>query len=74
MQARPILCQQCHSGQAGMGHQLFADNTLATDMQGLVAPLANITAGSRRTMGRSCQNCHTQVHGSNHPSGARLQR
>ena len=23
---------------------------------------------------RSCQNCHSQVHGSNHPSGARFQR
>jgi hypothetical protein len=25
-------------------------------------------------IGRSCQNCHSQVHGSNHPSGARFQR
>ena len=26
------------------------------------------------TVGRACQNCHTQVHGTNHPSGALLQR
>jgi len=26
------------------------------------------------TMGRSCQNCHTQVHGSNAPAGGALQR
>ena len=25
-------------------------------------------------MGRSCMNCHTQVHGSNHPSGFSLMR
>jgi DmsE family decaheme c-type cytochrome len=74
VQSRPMLCQQCHSGQGGMGHQLFAASTLADGMVGGAPPPANATAGSRRTLGRSCQNCHTQVHGSNHPSGARLQR
>jgi DmsE family decaheme c-type cytochrome len=73
-QARPMLCQQCHSGQGGMGHQLFAANTLATNMTGQTVPATNATAGSRRTIGRSCQNCHTQIHGSNSSSGARLQR
>ena len=29
---------------------------------------------SVRLIGRACQNCHSQVHGSNHPSGARFQR
>jgi DmsE family decaheme c-type cytochrome len=71
---RPMLCQQCHSGQGNMGHQLFAANTLATNMSGLVTPATNTTAGSKRTIGRSCQNCHTQIHGSNAPSGARFQR
>ena len=74
VQARPMLCQQCHSGQGGMGHQLFAANTLATSMSGLSVTAANNTAGSRRTISRSCQNCHSQVHGSNSPSGARFQR
>ncbi len=27
-----------------------------------------------QTMGRQCQNCHTQVHGSNSPAGGVLQR
>ena len=27
-----------------------------------------------RAIGRSCLNCHTQIHGSNHPAGVRLQR
>jgi DmsE family decaheme c-type cytochrome len=74
VQARPMLCQQCHSGQGGMGHQLFAGNTLPGGLVGGAAPAINATAGSRRTLGRTCQNCHSQVHGSNHPSGARLQR
>jgi hypothetical protein len=25
-------------------------------------------------IGRSCSNCHSRIHGSNHPSGARFQR
>jgi hypothetical protein len=25
-------------------------------------------------LGRACLNCHSQVHGSNHPSGATLHR
>lgn len=74
VQARPMLCQQCHSGQGGMGHQFFGANTLATNMSDLSVTAANLTAGSRRTIGRSCQNCHSQIHGSNSPSGARFQR
>jgi len=27
-----------------------------------------------RLMNRSCLNCHTQIHGSNHPSGPRFHR
>jgi DmsE family decaheme c-type cytochrome len=82
VQTRPMLCQQCHSAQGNMGHQLFAaasDNqTLVMGANGATTPLApavaNATAGSRRTISRSCQNCHSQIHGSNSPSGARFQR
>jgi DmsE family decaheme c-type cytochrome len=65
--ARPYLCQQCHSSSTAHSGQFFrADQTAA-------AALAGGTQ-SPRIIGRSCQNCHTQVHGSNHPSGARFQR
>jgi DmsE family decaheme c-type cytochrome len=74
VQARPMLCQQCHSGQGAMGHQMFAGNTLPAALTGLFTPATDATAGSRRTMGRACQNCHTQIHGSNSTSGARFQR
>lgn len=32
------------------------------------------TASTAYTVGHSCNNCHSQIHGSNHPSGAFLQR
>jgi DmsE family decaheme c-type cytochrome len=65
--ARPYLCQQCHSPPVGHPGQFFrADQTAAAARQG--------GAQSARVIGRSCQNCHSAVHGSNHPSGARLQR
>ena len=35
---------------------------------------AATSAFNERTTSRSCLNCHTQIHGSNHPSGARFQR
>jgi DmsE family decaheme c-type cytochrome len=61
----PLLCQQCHS-QAG--HPPVART-----------PAGLPTAGSGGTgavymVAGSCTNCHTQVHGSNHPSGAKLLR
>lgn len=60
-QRAPLLCQSCHSQQ---GHPSFAQGTdgLADDMP------------SRFLLGQSCMNCHSQVHGSNHPSGSKLMR
>jgi DmsE family decaheme c-type cytochrome len=60
--ARPFLCQQCHTSR---GHP----NELLTraNLPGSVSP-------DVRLLNRGCQNCHTQIHGSNHPSGVRLHR
>jgi len=57
----PLLCQSCHSRA---GHP-----SIAQTGQGLPGqiPSAMLLAGS-------CLNCHAQVHGSNHPSGANLGR
>ena len=57
----PLLCQQCHSQ---IGHPSVARTT-----QGL--PGAN---PSGFLLAGSCTNCHSQVHGSNHPSGTKLMR
>ncbi len=56
----PLLCQSCHSQS---GHPSFA-------LEG--SDLGN--AASRYLIGESCGNCHSQVHGSNHPSGSKLMR
>jgi DmsE family decaheme c-type cytochrome len=57
----PLLCQQCHSA-AGHPSVQYTGRGLAG-----VQPSPRVLAGS-------CTNCHSQVHGSNHPSGASLTR
>jgi len=51
----PMLCQRCH---------------IATKHPATLYDKDEITTNkSNRMFGRSCVNCHSQVHGSNHPSG-----
>jgi formate-dependent nitrite reductase cytochrome c552 subunit len=57
----PLLCQQCH---APAGHPSGAYTSEDIDNN----------FSNRFLLGRSCLNCHSQVHGSNHPSGAKLHR
>lgn len=59
----PLLCQQCHTAA---GHPSLA-RTAAGLPGGSSGGAAFLVAGS-------CTNCHTQVHGSNHPAGAKLMR
>lgn len=66
--ARPLICQQCHSPSVGHPGQFFNASQIAA------SALQPGGLQSARMIGRSCQNCHTQIHGSNHPSGARWQR
>lgn len=60
-QRAPLLCQSCHS-QAGHPSISFTDETLPGGTP------------SSMTLGSSCLNCHSAVHGSNHPSGFKLMR
>jgi DmsE family decaheme c-type cytochrome len=57
----PMLCQSCHSQE---GHP-----SAPTDADGLPSATA-----SQFLLAQNCMNCHTQPHGSNHPSGSRLSR
>jgi DmsE family decaheme c-type cytochrome len=59
----PLLCQQCHSVA---GHPSVA-RTPAGLPGGGAGGAAFLLAGS-------CLNCHSQIHGSNHPSGVKLMR
>ena len=63
-QRGPWLCQQCHMAQ-------FHPST-ALSGSGLPGP--QLPSGSTSLLGRNCMNCHSQVHGSNHPSGAGFTR
>jgi DmsE family decaheme c-type cytochrome len=57
----PALCQQCH---AAAFHP-----SVPYGNEGLAGGTAN-----QNILGKNCLNCHSQTHGSNHPSGARLTR
>ena len=50
----PFLCQRCHSDTRHPG-TLYDQTQIFND--------------SNRLFGRSCTNCHSTIHGSNHPSG-----
>jgi DmsE family decaheme c-type cytochrome len=55
-QRSPLLCQQCHSPGSHPSAAYTPELTEDTFQQ-------------RFLLVRSCKNCHSQVHGSNHPSG-----
>jgi len=55
----PVLCQGCHIGTRHPS-TIYDGNALASK--------------SNRLIGRSCVNCHSQIHGSNSPAGNTLLR
>ncbi len=62
----PQLCQQCHADISAGGGRRHIRNFLDyndTD-----------PGRARFKVGMNCANCHSKIHGSNHPSGAGLQR
>ncbi len=75
---RPYLCLRCHDAQVGHPAALYqnANNGAYVSISPVTGLPVNAagTAFNERTMTRSCNNCHSQIHGSNHPSGARFQR
>jgi DmsE family decaheme c-type cytochrome len=61
VQSPPFLCQGCHQ-------DAFHPSTLYSGDD--IPPVG----AAQQLLGQSCMNCHSQVHGSNHPSGVRLTR
>jgi DmsE family decaheme c-type cytochrome len=59
----PALCQQCHATAFHPGQPYGSEGL----------PGGTATA-NQNLVGKNCLNCHSQIHGSNHPSGARLTR
>jgi DmsE family decaheme c-type cytochrome len=60
----PWLCQECH----------MAQQHPSTAYSGSGLPTAATPSGAQQILGKNCMNCHSQVHGSNHPSGVRKTR
>lgn len=63
----PFMCQECHDGPHTSG-QAVGPNAGGRQVTGAVA------APSAMQTGRSCMNCHSQIHGTNSPAGGYLQR
>lgn len=63
----PFLCQRCHSESRHPG-TLYAPDSSKPNVGGVYANLSN------RGFYRNCLNCHSQIHGSNHPSGETFAR
>jgi DmsE family decaheme c-type cytochrome len=61
VQRPPFLCQNCHEG-ANHPSTLYSGDD--------IPPIG----AAQQLLGKACLNCHSQVHGSNHPSGSRLTR
>lgn len=60
-QRAPFLCQGCHQ-DANHPSTLYSGDD--------IPPIG----AAQQLLGQACLNCHSQVHGSNHPSGSRLTR
>ena len=69
----PMLCQQCHTPHvAGGVGAVGGQNGVFNSPGGGIAPQVGGVSSGKNVVnlwqGRSCMNCHTQVHGSNNPS------
>lgn len=70
----PMLCQQCHTPHVsgGVGAVGGQPGVFPPAAPGQVAPAITANSNGKNVVniwqGRSCMNCHTQVHGSNNPS------
>lgn len=58
----PFLCQQCHTPHGGFIPQVRGAQATPQTVNGIGKATTNLTQG------RSCNNCHTEIHGSNNPS------
>lgn len=80
---QPHLCQSCHEPTAVANnplgpHARHSRLALSFREPGLPDQGPSALPGSRGisrlVMGEACSNCHSQVHGSNHPAGSKLTR
>jgi len=71
----PYLCQDCHV--ADHGRTLYSGANLPGGAGPTVAGTQNnplLQSPNAQANGRACLQCHSQIHGSNHPAGAKFLR
>ena len=70
----PMLCQECHTPHVtgGVGAVGGQPGVFPPAAPGQLSPAITANTNGKNVVniwqGRSCMNCHTQVHGSNNPS------
>ena len=64
----PFLCQACHDGPHA------SETPAGRNAAGIQGGFQTATGPSANVTGRGCLNCHSQIHGSNSPSGGFFQR
>lgn len=69
-------CLNCHAPHGAPQPALLKMNaaSLCLSCHSQAPFFHSFTGMDRFTLGRSCANCHSQIHGSNHATGGRLQR
>ena len=70
-------CANCHDPHGSVNENLLKVSRPRLCGECHTIDHGNLIAGGPKTQygfSRSCQNCHSKVHGTNHPSGALLQR
>lgn len=75
----PVMenCMNCHEAHGSSRPQLLKASMPRLCQQCHVEsrhPTTPQLAATRFAFNRGCTNCHSQIHGSNHPSGVRFQR
>lgn len=75
----PVMenCMNCHEAHGSTNTQLLKVRTPRLCQRCHIEarhPTTPQSTDSRFVFNRSCTNCHSQIHGSNHPSGVRFHR
>ena len=71
----PYLCQECHTNEHASSLRMTGSTMSSGNVTNVLGQqqAGGINVSGFNT-GRSCINCHVQVHGSNHPAGSKFNR
>ncbi len=70
----PMLCQECHTSDHAKGLYSGANLPGGPFVTGNGTIPLGAQSPTDQANGRACLQCHSQIHGSNHPGGAKFNR